>query len=269
MYKAIEVGFADAPRLLNYKVDNVFGVEFNLKGFDYPWIVQSRKWRKSDKVLDVGSGFSSLPSYLAEKYGCEVWAVDDFGISSDEPFWTRGKDVNEFIQNNPKVNYILERIGNLEHTSLQENYFDCIYSASALEHIPSSGIRSAWSHMHLLLKEGGVMLHAIDIGVPTGRGLFSISKATLLDLFSWFLPTRMIERNAYYTPKTYFRLVSKTLGGVDSSSYRIDLRRMLLDPEIVFEPLDWAYNRIIKDGYSQIVHRRVLSFLLHFEKLQK
>ncbi|MCK4726687.1 MAG: class I SAM-dependent methyltransferase, partial [Anaerolineales bacterium] len=258
MYDEIEIAFADAPRLLRYKLDDIFGAEFSLKGFDYPWILQSRKWRNSDKVLDVGAGYSMLPAQIADNYGCEVWALDDFGESSDEQFWKRNKEPREHIAKYPQIKYVLERLGNVDQSSLPINYFDCIYSASTLEHVPTPMAKQVWSHMDKLLKPGGEMLHAVDLKLPSHRGLISLLKATLIDVFRILVPKFYMTANLYYTPSAYLSVVSSAIDTrISTRKWRVGFLRMVLDPEIVFEPLDWAYNRIVKDDLTEIPFLRV------------
>ena len=268
-YRAVELALADAAKLVDWKQAGVIGAGFGLKGFDYPWIATSRDWKPDEAILDVGAGYSPLPGHLATKYGCEVWAVDDFGLSSDEPFWRRGQEPKDFIRSNPNVNYVLERLGDPDASSLQSGYFDCIYSASTLEHVPIDLIRSVWRHMDRLLKPGGELLHAIDVKLPTHRGLLSLSKALMLDMFGLLVPAGYRNANAYYTPKSYLRhILSEIKLDSFASPSKISVVNMVLSPRIVLEPLDWVFNRIVKDGYEEVPFIRVTSLLIHLRKLE-
>ena len=243
-YRVVEIVLPDAARLVDWKQSGIIGAGFGLKGFDYPWIATARDWKPDEAILDVGAGYSTLPSHLATDYGCEVWAVDDFGLSSDEPFWRRGQDPQEFIRSKPNVNYVLERLGEPDVSTLQSGYFDCIYSASTLEHIPNQLIRPVWRHMDRLLKPGGEMLHAIDIKLPTHRGLLSLGKALVLDLFGPLVPAGYRDANAYYTPKSYLRHISSEIElKYSASSSNIGIINMVLSPRIVLEPLDCVVGR--------------------------
>jgi SAM-dependent methyltransferase len=267
MYEEVEIAFADAARLLRYKLDNTFGVGFDLKGFDYPWILQSRTWTDSDKVLDVGAGYSTLPIHIADNYGCEVWAVDDFGSSSEEEFWKRNKEPQEHIERYPQVKFAVERLGDIDGSSLPLEYFDCIYSASTLEHVPEHLSEAVWHHMDRLLKSGGDMVHAVDMKFPSNRGLLSFIKASVLDLLGFLLPKSYRIANLYYTPKTYLSNVGSAIGTrIDTRKWNIGALRMVLDPGIVIEPLDWAYNRVVKDGLMDVPFLRVTSLLIHLKK---
>lgn len=267
MYDVIEVSFADGRRLLQYKSDNVFGTEFSIKGFDYPWILRSREWQRSDKVLDVGAGYSGLPIHIADNFGCEVWAVDDFGMGSDLDFWKRNKEPEEHIARHPQVKYVVERLGDWERSSLPLNYFDCIYSASVLEHVPPQLAKQVWAHMNRLLKPGGALIHAIDMKLPTYRGVLSLLKAFTLDAFWFVIPRTYLVENVYSTPGRYLSMVSSALGRrIKASKREVGLLPMVLDPAVVLEPLDWAYNRMIKDGMTEVPLIRVTSLLVHLKK---
>jgi 2-polyprenyl-3-methyl-5-hydroxy-6-metoxy-1,4-benzoquinol methylase len=267
LYEVVEIAFADAPRSLRYKLDDAFGAGFDLKGFDYPWIIHSRTWRDSDKVLDVGAGYSMLPIHLADHYGCEVWAVDDFGSSSEEEFWKRNKEPQEHIKKHPQVRFAVERLGAINDSSLPQEYFDCIYSASTLEHVPEHLADQVWRHMHHLLKPGGEMVHAVDMKFPSNRGLFSFLKATMLDVFGFILPKSYRTTNLYYTPKTYLARVGSAIGTrIAVRKWNVGALRMVLDPGIVIEPLDWAYNRVVKDRLTDVPFLRVTSLLIHLKK---
>jgi len=269
MYRIVELNLADAARLVDWKQAGVVGAGFGLKGFDYPWIATSRDWNSGEAILDVGAGYSPLPAHLAAEHGCEMWAVDDFGLGSDEPFWQRGQDPKEFIKSNPEIRYVVERLGNPQASTLPSGYFDCIYSASTLEHVPNALIRPVWHHMDRLLKPGGEMLHAIDIKLPTNRGLLSLAKGLTLDLFSPLIPSGYRTANAYYTPKSYLRHISEEVELISSTSRsNIGLINMVLSPRIVLEPLDWVFNRIVKDGYQNVPIMRVTSLLIHLRKLE-
>jgi len=267
-YRVMELTLADAAKLVDWKQAGVVGAGFGLKGFDYPWIATSRNWGQDEAILDVGAGYSPLPAHLAAEHGCEMWAVDDFGLGSDEPFWQRGQDPKEYIESKPEINYVLERLGDPQTSTLPSGYFDCIYSASTLEHVPNELIQPVWRHMDQLLKPGGEMLHAIDIKLPTHRGLLSLGKALTLDLLGPLIPSDYRIANAYYTPKSYLRHVSNEIE-LESSASRsnIGLINMVLNPKIVLEPLDWVFNRMVKDGYKDVPIIRVTSLLIHLRKL--
>lgn len=268
MYRIEEISLADTQRMITYKLEEEYGAEFDIKGFDYPWIITSRAWSSTDRVLDVGAAYSPLPIHIADTFGCEVWAVDDFGQGSDDAFWTRSKDPQDHIQAHPQVNYVIERLGDPDHSSLPPASFDCIYSASTLEHVPAHQTEAVWRHMDLLLKPGGTMMHAVDIGLPTYRGILSFGKALAIESIYPLLPRSLKIKYLYHTPRNYARFVTACLGTERSRpNAGIGVVRMVFDPEIMLEPPQWTYNRIVKDGIRTHRHVRVTSLMIKLHKL--
>ena len=268
MYELEQAGVGDTRSLVSWAAANVFGAKCNLKGFDYAWIITSRNWKAGDRILDGGAGYSTLPIQLAEQYQCEVWAVDDFGIGTNDDFWARGKEPRDWISAHPQVRYVLERLGDQNPSSLPRHYFDCIYSASALEHVPPQQIRSVWQHMDRLLKPGGHMLHALDMSLPSGRGLLSLGKAFLIDYLWPLLPAGYRIRNVYCTPTAYLRVAASSLPScrVRLSGRGLHPLRLVLDPHVVIEPLDWALNRVRKDGLLLDLIPRTTTFFIELRK---
>lgn len=269
MYRIDELSLADTQRLIDYKLDEEYGANFDIKGFDYPWIVSSRPWSSGDRVLDVGAAYSPLPIYLADTYGCEVWAVDDFGQSADDEFWTRSKNPEIHIKENPQVKYVVERLGDPDNSSLPTASFDCIYSASTLEHVPANLTEAVWLHMDRLLKPGGTMLHAVDIGLPTYRGIWSLGKALAIETLYPVLPKSLKVKYLYHTPRNYARFVLSSLGvPLHKIKGNIDVVHMVINPEVMLEPPQWTYNRIVKDNIRSHRHVRVTSLMFNVQKLE-
>lgn len=267
MYTIGEISLADNRRLIQYNVDQVFGSKFYLKGFEYPWILSSREWKAGDKILDVGAAYSSLPIYIANTHQCEVWSVDDFGTASGEDFWLRNQDPQDHIRANPQVKFVLERLGDPAHSSLPENYFDCIYSASTLEHVPAEVTPAVWRHMDRLLKPGGSMLHAIDLGLRTNRGMLSLTKAILLEWFSPYMPAKFAARYVFYTPRIYARAALQAL----SQSARLNGLipnpfTTAINPEIMLESPKSIYHRVVKDNMRPKRIGRQIALLIHLIK---
>ncbi len=266
-YELIEATLADTRRLLSYRVQSNMEIHLNLKGFDYAWILDQVHWTRDLKVLDVGSGYSKLPVHIAKTYGCEVWAVDDFGMHEAGDFWERNQDPQAFIKGHPEIHYVIGRIGQNKLEEIPQQYFDVIYSASALEHVPVRHVESLWRHMDLLLKPGGNMLHGLDIAFPTSRGLRHVALAVMYDLFYPLIPRPIKERYIYETPKSYLRFLRKILplSGI-SMSGNLNVLNMILNSDIVTEPLEHTYHRIVKDGLQEARYFRVGSLLLNLAK---
>lgn len=266
MYELLEISLADTQRLLSYKRDLDLEIHLNIKGFDYGWILNSVEWKPEMKVLDVGAGYSRLPLHIARTFGCEVWSVDDFGFG-DDGYWARNQDPNAYIRENSDVRFILEKVGKSQKSSLPENYFDVIYSASALEHIEPSQVPGVWLHMSKILKSGGLMLHALDIAFPTSRGWPHVLMAEAFDVLYPLLPKSIRTRYLYETPKSYIRHIAKT---IEINTFGrlgdVGIVNMVINPEIVTEPLDYTLNRMIKDGDETARYFRVGSLQIALKK---
>jgi hypothetical protein len=162
---------------------------------------------------------------------------------------------------------VLERLGDLDQSSLPPGGFDCIYSLSTLEHVPREKTADVWRHMDLLLRSGGEMLHAIDLGFPVKRGLASVLKALAIDAVFPALPASRRRGFIYHTPRAYGRYAVQS---VLKARWRewggLSVMRMILDPEVVTEPMEGTYNRIVKDGMTAIRHVKRGTLLLRLRK---
>lgn len=267
MYNILEISLADTHRLYYYKQQNVFGTDFSLKGFEYPWILASHSWKEGEKVLDIGAAYSFLPIHIQRTYDCETWVVDDFGLNSNEPFYTRHKDPYKHIKKHPQVEFVLERLGDPSQSSLPRGYFDLIYSASALEHVPHALTPQVWKHMDLLLKPGGEMLHAIDISFPSNGGPWNLLKACAFDTFYTLLHEQFRQRHCFSTPRSYVRLVFEMLDFNKKVMKNISVLNMVLDPEVLTENYSIGFNRIIKDKMTKFRYNRMGALLLRMKKV--
>ncbi len=266
MYQVIETSLADLSRLYRYKTDQVPMADFHIKGFDNPWLLSSHPWKKGERVLDVGAAYSLFPIHIQAAFGCEVWAADDFGLSSNEPFWQRDDSPHEHIASHPEIKYVLERLGEPKKSSLPASYFDVIYSASVLEHVPANTMAAVWCHMDSLLKPGGEMLHAIDVSFPSNGGLKKTLATILFDAFYALVPGHLREQKCLLTPKAYTRFIYHTLGIHASSGKSLDVLKMVLDPDILTESYGIGLNRIVKDRILDYRYQRSGSLLIRLKK---
>lgn len=267
MIEIKEISLADTRRLYQYKANLHYEIPLTIKGFDYGWILSAHNWQKNETVMDVGGGYSSLPNFLCTEYGCETWVADDFGISANDKFWTRNLSPHDHIKNFPETHYVLERVGNPETSSLQNNYFDVVYSASALEHVPATMTPAVWQHMLDLLKPGGELIHAVDMTFPSNGGLRKMIQAAIFDQFPFLFSKKMRLDHYLATPKNYARIVLQTLSVSPIPPMKnINVWRMCLDPEVITDSLEFGWNRIVKDGMKDYRHNRFGSLLIHLIK---
>jgi len=139
--------------ILNTIGDDLLG---DYKAFELPHIIKKIKDGNYKTILDFGAGASCLPAHL-NSLGYEVWALDD---------GTWHPEVNEFTYNNvykSKVKYVVADL--LKNPDcVPDKYFDVIYSASVLEHIPN--YEAYLKILDKKLKKGGLHIHVMDVIIP-------------------------------------------------------------------------------------------------------
>jgi len=93
--------------------------------WEYPWAIVNTQLRQEMQVLDVGSGWSIFPMYLA-KLGARVTAVDTdvVQMSCISPFLARLVSA--------EVRY---EVGDAVGLEFPDNTFDRVYCISVLEHL--------------------------------------------------------------------------------------------------------------------------------------
>jgi len=126
------------------------------KAFELPYIVRRIQEQKGKKILDFGAGTSCLPAYL-DSLGYEVWALDNGSWHPE----VNEKTYNETYRSH--IKYIVDDI--LENPDcVPDDYFDVIYSASVLEHIPN--YERYLNALNKKLKNGGLSIHIMDARIP-------------------------------------------------------------------------------------------------------
>lgn len=104
------------------------------------------------KILEVGGGNSRILVHLADRYEC--WNADKF----------------EGLGNGPKTlpqsgyRIVQDYLGS-NNPALPDNYFDLVFSISALEHTPTDQnlFQNILNDIHRVLKNGGTSLHLFDV----------------------------------------------------------------------------------------------------------
>ena len=266
MYEVLEVSLGNMTRLYDYVQRNLYRAKFGLKGFDNPWVIESHPWKQNETVLDVGAAYSDFPSYLHDSFGSEVWAVDDFGQSVDDPFWERSSSPQQFIDTHPGVKYVVERLGVPQTSSLPAGYFDVIYSISVLEHVSQKITPAVWKHMDTLLKPGGVLMHAVDVFFPSNGGLKKILGGWVLDSLYILLPERLRIRYCFATPQAYVRLAFQALGIPAKGLNKLNVWNTVLNPDILTEDYHHGLNRIVKDKMRGYRYQRTGTLLIKLRK---
>jgi SAM-dependent methyltransferase len=267
MYEIKELALASVQRLYDYHIQQAYGADFSVKGFDRPWLVTSRTWKAGERILDIGGAYSATPIHLSKTFGCETWVADDFGMDVNDLYWTRNRNPHEYIAEHPEVKYVLERVGDWTKSSLPENYFDVIYSLSALEHVPGSLTPAVWSHMDRLLKPGGELLHAIDMPFPSNFGISGLLKVWGFEVLFPFLPENLRFRHFRATPRSYLKLALPAIKTKPAPTQNLSLLNMALNPDVLTESYYHGLNRIIKDDNKKFRYTRVTSLLIRLKKI--
>ncbi len=92
---------------------------------EYPWAVENSQLKKGMKILDVGSGVSMLPIYLASE-GYDVYSIDN----DDTIIKKVCPKLSEWCKT--KIQF---SIGDATKINFEDNYFDRVFCISVLEHL--------------------------------------------------------------------------------------------------------------------------------------
>ena len=116
----------------------------------YSFIIQNIK--PGSKILEVGGGKSRILEHLKNDYEC--WNLDKFEGLGNGPL--------EFEPDVIKT--VVDLAGNF-NKELNDEYFDLVFSISALEHTPINDFdtyRNILADMNRVLKKDGYSFHTID-----------------------------------------------------------------------------------------------------------
>lgn len=107
------------------------------------------------KILEVGAGFNTFfDTHFAGN--CEYWMLDDtVGFCDEEKF-------NVAVKERRNTHFVRSLLGKFS-AELPENYFDLVFSISALEHVPLDKRDAVYSDMFRIVRPGGVIVHSIDM----------------------------------------------------------------------------------------------------------
>jgi SAM-dependent methyltransferase len=206
--------------------------QWGIKAHNRPWIEEMGQFAEGQKIVEVGGAYSLLPKYLAEKYDLEAWIGDDFGMSANEPLWSRWGDPRELPEQYPSTKYIFKRFGTFS-PKFPDAYFDRIFSVSTLEHIPEGERVNVFKDMHRCLKPGGLQVHTIDIPSQSPRETLF---AGLGDKFPFL---HRIDRRTYSAIRMWIDLIK-------SSGVNLKVKQPnslnLLSKDVLFESPDVVYR---------------------------
>ncbi|WP_272033153.1 glycosyltransferase [Kamptonema animale] len=135
------------------------GVDHNLANlklyqdiFVYNFIVDNLP--PGSKLLEVGGGNSRIIEALKQQY--EIWNVDKFEGVGNGPLQ---------ISDDQGYHLVSAYMGEFS-PELPDNYFDCVFSLSTLEHVypeTEENFKSVCDDINRVLKAGGLSLHLFDV----------------------------------------------------------------------------------------------------------
>lgn len=237
MLTLVSAEFAKVEELFKYKsqgfelkafpgyTDDQWGI----KAHNRPWIDDVGKFRKGQRIIEVGGAYSTLPEYLAEKYKLEAWIGDDFGIKDKEKVWSRWGDPRENIKKNPNTRYVFKQFGEFAK-EYPDGYFDRIFSVSTLEHIDPKKNVDVFKDMNRCVKKGGMQLHAIDVAA----GSFSeCLRSSMFDKIP-FIGDRSLLSEAKMWGQVLMESGVKLATKLPSSLELLDRSTLIESPEVTY-----------------------------------
>lgn len=162
----------------NYSLAGHFSCFHWSRQYEYTWAIKKADIKKTDLILDAGSGYSILKYALAKR--CDkVFVLDPLQESLEISKNTAEKvGLNNF-------EYIASSIEEYE----TETRFDKIYCISVVEHIPEPEIRfRCLQKLVDLLKPDGQLFFSFDFIISKGKDTydFYVDKRGAGDILNWF-----------------------------------------------------------------------------------
>ncbi len=105
-------------------------------------------------ICEIGGGTSRVLKQL--KPDNECWNIDKLEGAGNGPLENL---------NGTEIRLIREYIGDFS-TEIPASYFDYVISVSVIEHISAHDLDNAFTDCLRILKDGGIMIHAIDLYLP-------------------------------------------------------------------------------------------------------
>ena len=139
------------------------GIYRFLKGIDYvrsiefPVIIDAILKRRNEPLsyLDIGSGNSILPTYVATHSSFRVTVIDRYRWISDQIKYLMRLGKEHYLF---KKRFVMLKDDFIKNKSLQNESFDIITAVSVLEHMENNGDSEAVAKIHRLLKPEGILL---------------------------------------------------------------------------------------------------------------
>jgi hypothetical protein len=132
------------------------------RAFEYPWVAAALEETSPLPVLDIGTGVSPLPVYLARR-GRPVVTVDNSPVIRRPNMGPRDWDGWGFLDYTALHPGIRSLNVDAVAADIAPGSLAAAYSVSVLEHIPARARRALWPQVARWLAPGGRLLLTLDL----------------------------------------------------------------------------------------------------------
>lgn len=154
-----ELGYATVPDFCDSAdfLPQIVRFESTLKDVQRPWVVKAILGTVpvGSKILEIGGGEPLVSGFL-QQLGYQVTLIDPYDGTGNGP-----RQYEQFKRTYPKVR-ILKEYFKKDAPPLTGETFDCIFSVSVLEHIPTEELQSLFEGVAQFLNPGGYSIHCVD-----------------------------------------------------------------------------------------------------------
>ena len=176
-----QIGYVDHFIALRQKYRDMWNspdqppYDWSLKEYGMLFVWDQISRNNCKKVLEIGPGFNTkFPENL--QVDVEYSFIDkpnsEAGIIQNEERWIKANEKRKGAK------FYNGFIGDFL-SAIPENYFDCVFSVSVVEHFPDDAFPNVNADIFRVLKLGGLSVHSVDIYPSSKKAnlLFSNSKA--------------------------------------------------------------------------------------------
>jgi SAM-dependent methyltransferase len=146
------------------------------RSWEYPWAILNSDITQDTKILDVGSGASLLPLYLAQKSNhVDSLDSDEYQMRVLSPTLA---DILKF-----KVNYLVD---DATHLPAEDDTYDYVFCISVLEHLEETKERGVLVNRHPKKLDRLAIREFLRVIKPGGRVILTLDYANKGFCTGWF-----------------------------------------------------------------------------------
>ena len=134
------------------------------RNWEYPWAILNSDMSSNTRILDVGSGCSLFPLYLAQR------SKNVDSIDTDEQLMKIASPILADILK-LKVNYFVDNALNL---SAKDNTYDYVFCISVLEHLEQELENGIWVNKHASKLDRIAIREFLRVVRPGGRIILTL-----------------------------------------------------------------------------------------------